>query len=158
MLYLDPKNGPFSPWDRFKTFFIKDFKWSITDLKTLQSFPLLSTFVTQKFTKKLNLLFSYAQIFLFQSMVHSKPFFEMFFMTNFEFKQFWKFCLLFPKNSFNFLTQKSEEKWKMSFPNIQNTSFWTSSYLQCHILKLLLWTNVDLNTREDFIWLFQKTV
>ena len=86
-----------------------------------------SNFVTQKFAKKWNISCLNPQNIYFSAQGNYfsalKQFFKMFPMTNFGFRQFWKLCLAFPKNIFNFVTQKFVEKWKMPFPSAQNIRF-----------------------------------
>ena len=61
--------------------------------------------------------------FVFQVKVVSKAFSGMFPMTNFAFIKFSTIFLAFPRNGFNFVTQKFAKKWKLSFLKAENIFF-----------------------------------
>ena len=62
-------------------------------------------------------------LFVFYLKVASKPFFKELPTTKYWFRKFLTFCLAFPKNGFNFITQKFAKKLKSLFPNAQNIRF-----------------------------------
>ena len=61
--------------------------------------------------------FQTLRIFVFELKVISKPFSKKLPITKFWFKKFSMFCLTFPENGFNFVTQKFAKNWKMPFSN-----------------------------------------
>ena len=86
----------------------------------------------------------------------SKPFSEIFPMTNFEFKRSRKLRLPFLENSLHFVTQKFAKNVKNALVKRSEHSFSSSRYPQSHFQKCLLWPTLNLNCSSAP--LFEKTV
>ena len=82
---------------------------SISSLKNLQK--------TEKY------YFQRFRIFVLTKKFASKPFSKKLHMTKFWFKKFLMFCLAFPINAFNFLTQNFTKKRKIPITKVQSICF-----------------------------------
>ena len=84
-------------------------------------------FFNEKFAKKNKKKCSFQALttLVFEVKVASKPFSKKLPMTKFWLKKFWTFCLTFPENGFNFVTQKFAKNWTVHFSNAYNTRFWS---------------------------------
>ena len=140
------KNAPFRRLQysflslrKLQNYFLRRFLWPNFDLNSFWCFASLSQLCYSKICKKLKNI-----IFVVELEVASKQFSNVLPRTKLWFKQFWKLCLAFPENAFNFATQKFAKNWKMALLEVHKIWFWPESSFKHFLWTTLNWKSFNL--------------